>query len=121
MAIDLIARGLARRANIGVFDTENRVDTLESAQSNTIAEYKNTVTLGSESNQVSIGIAEFNKDNDSLLVFEDGSYIEVYTDYTIPSNSIIQKVSGNWSSGTVFNFIVIKKEIFTGGIDGGGA
>jgi hypothetical protein len=149
MAVDNIARGLAKAVGDGVASNKgdiivvegrldiaegkitinegdiislgNRVDVLESAQSNTIVEYKNTVILDSDSNQVLIGIAEFDKDTDSLLVFVNSTYIEVVEDYTIPDNTMIEKVTGDWDNGTVFNFIVIKKEIFTGVIDGGGA
>ena len=109
-------------ARIVAYSTRDKVTVLESAQSNTIDEFRSTITLIDDpSSYVPIGIEVFNKDTDSLLVFANSVYIERGEDYTTPDNLFIQKVIGSWASGTKFNFIVTKKNLFTGAINGGTA
>jgi hypothetical protein len=100
MAVDIIARGLADRAlqEIGDISTSELVS------------YKNTVTIVENLSTVPIGIAEFDKDNDFLMVFVNSTFAALTSDYTIPNNDNISKVAGEWNSGTVFNFVIIKKD-----------
>lgn len=82
---------------------------------------KNSVTLSSSSNEVSIGIDTFNKDRDLLLVYKNSVYLEDKEDYNISSDGRkITSINGNFSNGSVFNFIVLANcvELTDGLIDG---
>lgn len=71
-----------------------------------LTSYHNTVVIGSDLSTVPIGIAEFDKTTDTLLVFKNTVFLEV-TDYTIGFEAIT-KNSGVWSKDTSFTFIVMK-------------
>lgn len=69
---------------------------------------KNTVTLNTNSNEVTIGIEGFNKDTDLILVYKNSIYLEYSTDFTISSdNSKIISLDGSYNSGDVFNFVAL--------------
>ena len=70
---------------------------------------KSNTTLSINSNEVSIGISEYNKTRDLLLVYKNSVYIENGIDYTVSSDSlkIVATNSETWSSGSTFNFICL--------------
>lgn len=70
---------------------------------------KSNTTLSTNSNEVSIGISEYNKTRDLLLVYKNSVYIENGIDYTVSSDSlkIVATNSETWSSGSTFNFICL--------------
>lgn len=69
---------------------------------------KNTVTLNSNSNEVTIGIEGFNKDTDLLMVYKNSVYLEYLSDFTISSdNSKITAINETYNSGDVFNFVAL--------------
>ena len=71
-----------------------------------IVTVKNTVTLASDSNTVAIGIAEFDSNRDTLLVYKNSVFAD---DYFVTANGLsIQKNTGTWDSGTVFNFVAFQ-------------
>ena len=72
---------------------------------------KNTVVITKDTNTVSIGIDEFDKDRDILFVYVNSTYIEEGQDYIIVDNVNIRKSSGVWDTTTgtnTFNFVVIR-------------
>ncbi|TBL76250.1 peptidase G2 autoproteolytic cleavage domain-containing protein [Paenibacillus thalictri] len=70
---------------------------------------RNTVDVSASSSSASIGISDFNKDNDTLMVYVNSVYIEQNVDYTVSNDSLqIFKVTGNWDVGTHINFVVLK-------------
>jgi hypothetical protein len=71
---------------------------------------KRSVTLSAHVNQVDIGITEYNPEDDVLLVYKNGNYIENNRDYElIPGALKIKTIdNSNWQAGTIFDFIVLK-------------
>lgn len=111
--------------NYGITQAELHPSLLElikaGATSSSLKFIKNTTTLSSSSNEVSINIDTFNKDTDLLLVYKNSVYLEETSDYTISSNSDkIISTKGVFSTGTIFNFIVFTNcpELTGGQIDG---
>ena len=72
-----------------------------------LKQYKNKVIISADTNTVGIGIAEFNKTKDILLVFQNGMYIHQDADFTINDSNQIIKSSGNWLKDTIFEFTVV--------------
>ncbi len=71
-----------------------------------LTNYSNTVIIESSTNVVTIGIPTFNRDKDTLMVYENSTFIDNPTDYTISLDSTtITKVTGTWETGTIFNLI----------------
>lgn len=72
----------------------------------------NFYTLGMDASVVPIGVSEFNKSQDRLLVFKNSVIIaedDSNDGYTIDSTSgYINKITDTWSEGTVFYFLVFK-------------
>lgn len=64
------------------------------------------VTIGSASASVTIGITNFDKDKDLLQVVANSVYLAGSgLDYTVSADSLtINKVSGTWDAGTIFDF-----------------
>lgn len=83
---------------------------------------KNTVEVSNETDFVNIGISGFDKNKDTLFVYQNSAYQEKGEDYNIDdSNTIITPINGKWDGREdvqVFNFIVFKKG--TSGGSGGG-
>lgn len=73
----------------------------------TFSTYRNTVTLDSRANRVSIGIEQFDTKTDTLLVYKGTDYLHQGTDYTA-SNTEIVSTFGEWDESTDFHFIVLK-------------
>ena len=75
--------------------------------------YRNSVTLTSDATNVSIGISYFNQYTDTLLVYQQGIYINPTVDYRINVNgtSIDKTDSTAWTNGTIFGFVVIKNVV----------
>lgn len=71
---------------------------------------KSNITLIENTGEVSIGISDYNKTTDLLLVYKNSVYIENSIDYNISSDSLkITSISPEvWMSGTQFNFICLK-------------
>lgn len=70
---------------------------------------KNSVVIPNDTNIVPIGIQGYNKNTDLLMVYKNTVYLEETIMYTISSDSnYINNPNGNWDTGTLFNFIVIK-------------
>lgn len=110
--------------NYGITSSELHPSLLELIQSSgggSVKFMKSSTTLDSATNQVSIGIDTFNKDKDLLLVYKNSVYLEVKEDYTIsPDSKKIVSVEGQFSTGSVFNFIAFANcaELTDGEIDG---
>ncbi|MGL5752165.1 MAG: hypothetical protein ACRCXT_16650 [Paraclostridium sp.] len=74
---------------------------------------KKSVIVNTDTNEVLIGIPDFDKKTDCLMVFKNSTYIEQGIDYDISADSkkIVSK-NGNWNGlkyeGISFNFIVFK-------------
>lgn len=78
-------------------------------QSSKFGYLQNSSTPTSETDTMAIGINGYDKNEDGLLVFANSVYLAEDTDYTIDGTSEnITKVSGNWESGSYFNFVVLK-------------
>ncbi len=75
-----------------------------------IGEIKNVITLPTTINTFNISIPEYNKSSDILEIIQNNIVIFETEDYVISSFSQgrIDKVSGNWNSGTVFYIRVLK-------------
>ena len=73
----------------------------------TIIQFKNKVIINNDTNTINIGIPEYNKLKDILLVFQNGMYIHQDADFTVNNSNQIIKSSGNWEKDTIFEFIVI--------------
>lgn len=77
-----------------------------------LVQRKKSVTINSQTSEVNIGIPEFDKTSDILLVFKNSVHLEENVDYTIhESNSKIVSVNGNWNihnKEMIFNFLVFK-------------
>ena len=99
---DTVARALALKNKINY---DNIID----SKTQFITQYTNTVTVGAESATVSIGIAEYNLNSDMLFVFANSTFLALTGDYTITYSETITKSSGTWDSGTVFDFVVLKR------------
>lgn len=99
---DTVARALALKNKINY---DNIID----SKTQFITQYTNTVTVGAESATVSIGIAEYNLNSDMLFVFANSTFLALTGDYTITDSEAITKSSGTWDSGTVFDFVVLKR------------
>jgi hypothetical protein len=70
---------------------------------------RNTVTLPSDSSQVTIGIETYSKTLDILFVFANSTWIMVGQDFAINQDGTgITSLNGTWQAGTIFNFIVMK-------------
>ena len=75
---------------------------------NSLKFLKSNTTLASESRSVSIGISEFVKERDLLMVYKDNIYLENNINYTIGSDGRINIYGAtSWAKGSVFNFVVI--------------
>lgn len=97
------------------------LELIETSGGSSVKFMKSSTTLSSSTNEVSINIDTFNKDKDLLLVYKNSVYLEETEDYTIsPDNSKIISVDENFSTGTIFNFIVFAncQELTGGQIDG---
>lgn len=71
--------------------------------------FENEVILNAETSNVSIGITEFDNNTDFLMVHQNTTYIKKGSHYTINANGIsIDKISGNWTNGTILVFTVFK-------------
>lgn len=92
-----------------ILDIINKL--LASSNNNSLAIYKSTTSISTSENTININIPEFDKDNDSIFIYLNSTYIEENQDYIILDNNTIQKSSGSWD-GTeeiqTFNFIVYK-------------
>ncbi len=74
-----------------------------------VVSYKNTVELSVNTSTVTIGISQYTHTSDVLMVFKNTTYIEKDIDYTISSDGLsINKVGGEWTTPSTFNFIVLK-------------
>ena len=74
-------------------------------------EYQNKVVLSQNASNVVIGIPEYNKNDDVLLVVANGITLTKGEDYTIAQNGIsINKKNGTWNKDTEFNFTVLKTQ-----------
>lgn len=110
--------------NYGITRAELHPSLLELIQSSgggSVKFMKSSTTLDTTTNQVSINIDTFNKDKDLLLVYKNSVYLEVEEDYTIsPDSSKITAKEGQFSTGSVFNFIAFANcaELTEGEIDG---
>lgn len=73
---------------------------------------KNSVVISSQTNSVTIGISEYNKDTDTLMVYKNSTYLEENIDYSISTDSMkITNLNGFWNtenSNVTFNFVVFK-------------
>lgn len=70
--------------------------------------YKNRVITDSETNTVTIGIADYEATRDTIFTYQNSTYISKDLDYTVSSDSLtIVKISGTWATGTVFDFHVL--------------
>ena len=82
--------------------------------SSTLTQEKNTVIVKNTTSQVEIGISNFDKSRDLLLVFKNSTYLEDGLDYTISEdNSKIVSTEGDWNESGLeisFNFIVFRNE-----------
>lgn len=82
--------------------------------SSILTQEKNTVMVKNTTPQVEIGISNFDKSRDLLLVFKNSVYLEEGLDYTISEdNSKIVSTEGNWNESGLeisFNFIVFRNE-----------
>lgn len=86
---------------------------IDSIKGSNIRFRKNTVTIEEATNKVAIGIVDFNKNTDLLLVYKNTVYLEENMMYTISSDSsYINNPNGNWDANSLFNFIVIKNNGF---------
>lgn len=76
---------------------------------------KNTTVINTTVTKVDIGIPEFNKTKDLLLVMKNSTYIEEGTHYTISNDGHILALSGqSWNTERIpmaFNFIVFTEKI----------
>lgn len=90
--------------------------------SGSIASFKNTVRVTLPSDYVDIGISQFNKDEDTLFVYQNSVYLEINQDYILEDNTRIKCANGQWceyNEEQTFNFIVFKNvEREYKGIDG---
>lgn len=77
-----------------------------------VAKFTSRKTFFEPVKKVEIGISNFDKDLDSLLVFKNSIILSPEIDYTIDEdNRYIISTSGSWGTGnasTIFDFIVLK-------------
>lgn len=82
---------------------------INSIKGSSIQFRKNTVTVEEATNKVAIGISDYNKDSDLLMVYKNTVYLEDTIMYTVSSdNAYINNPNGTWDANSLFNFIVIK-------------
>lgn len=82
---------------------------INSIKGSSIQFRKNTVTVEEATNKVAIGISDYNKDSDLLMVYKNTVYLEDNIMYTVSSdNAYINNPNGTWDANSLFNFIVIK-------------
>lgn len=78
----------------------------------TLVQKKNTVIINTQTTEVNIGIPEYDKDTDVLMVFKNSTYLEENEDYTISEDSTkINSINETWNTSNIemtFNFIVFK-------------
>ena len=75
---------------------------------------RNNVTISTTVSQMDIGISDFDKNNDVLLVYKNSTYLIEDVDYTISDDSSkIISSNGNWNVDAeddfIFSFIVLKE------------
>mgnify|MGYP003287687430 CR=1 FL=1 len=72
---------------------------------------KNNVTLEEDSNEVEIGIPEFNKNEDMLTVYKNSVYMMEGKDYEFneAGDRIVAMNGEVFKAGTVFGFVVLKE------------
>lgn len=80
-----------------------------------VQHFKNTVNVLSQTNNVGIGIQNFDSVKDVLLVYQNSTFIQQGEDYNVVGNNIT-KISGNWSVGTVLDFVVISTANIESGV-----
>ncbi len=73
-----------------------------------IGHYENTTTIINPSSSVEIGIPQYRRNIDMLIVHANSVFLKRDTDYTIEDSVTISKIGPNdWDAGTIFDFIVI--------------
>jgi hypothetical protein len=72
-----------------------------------ISSYESRNTLDTNTTTVAIGIPQYNKGSDVLLVFKNGSKLLINEDFTVTNDSVIEATL-TWNSGSVIDFVVIK-------------
>lgn len=67
-------------------------------------------TLNSAVTTIALPFVDYRKATDSLLVFENSTFINLNQEYTIGGDnmSIVKVGGGTWASGTVFDFILTR-------------
>ena len=69
----------------------------------------NRVVLETSSSEVLIGIANFNKDKDVLMLYQNSTYIALNQDYSISSDNLkVINLNGTWAAGTVIDLTVFQ-------------
>lgn len=84
--------------------------------SNKVVCYPSTKIINSETDKVEIGVEQYNKELDTLLVFKNSTYIHKDKDYVVDQDSrSIININGLWEASEEipieFNFIVLKNVV----------
>ena len=77
-----------------------------------LVSFKSSTTVRNTTTTVSINIPQFDKDTDTLFVYQNSVYLEEGQDYTIEDNASISSILDSVFDGSVdeqvFNFVVLK-------------
>lgn len=89
-----------------------------------LVSFKSSVSINTITTTVPINIEQFDKNSDTLFVYQNSVYLEENQDYILEDNLTISSTIDSVFDGTeeeqIFNFVVLKNVIknYTGTIDG---
>lgn len=112
--------GTAVYLDDGVTVTEK----IKELENNKLVSFKSSVTINNITTTIPINIQQYNKDTDTLFVYQNSVYLEENQDYILEDSLSISSMIGDVFDGTedeqIFNFVVFKNvaKDYTGSLDG---